>query len=132
MISAQSSAGSTALYHAISGRHISIVRLLLQAGIDHDVRNDDGDTALTEAVRRGEEETLLERGADPNLPNKTTKMTLLHQKYSLKRTNTARLLIQYGASVSAQNCDGETPLHVACQLVIPEFVQLLPKHGADT
>ncbi len=61
--------GSTALLFAVSGGHNDIVELLLQKGVDVDVRNDIQATPLIIAASLGETslvKLLLERGADIN------------------------------------------------------------------
>ena len=62
--------GATALILAAQSGHVEVVRLLLEAGADKDVADDDGATALMEAAYRGHVEVvrlLLEAGADKDM-----------------------------------------------------------------
>ncbi|MCI5135518.1 MAG: hypothetical protein D3920_10705 [Candidatus Electrothrix sp. AW2] len=61
--------GNTALMYAVAGGDIDIINLLLQRGIDVDVKNDIGATPLIIAATIGDTPVvkfLLERGADIN------------------------------------------------------------------
>lgn len=64
--------GYTPLHNAV-GNH-SIVKMLLAADSGNvNAKNNEGDTALSLALKRGDMEStmiLLEHGADPNIPNK--------------------------------------------------------------
>lgn len=64
--------GYTPLHNAV-GNH-SIVKMLLAADSGNvNARNNEGDTTLSLALKRGDMESamvLLEHGADPNIPNK--------------------------------------------------------------
>jgi len=54
--------------------------------------------------------------------------------YSLADQSTVvSLLLDNGASPNTTNDNGETPLHMVCQLTMrdPEIVRLLLKHGGD-
>jgi ankyrin repeat protein len=43
----------------------------------------------------------------------------------------ARMLIERGADVSAQDKDGRTPMHLASQAGVLEAFRMLLVHGAD-
>ncbi len=56
---------------------------------------------------------------------------LLHKAISGEAIKIAHKLIELGyCDVNAQDTDGNTPLHIACQQVNPDFVQILLKHNA--
>lgn len=43
----------------------------------------------------------------------------------------ARLLLSYGANVSAESKFGKTPLHLACQMEFVELARLFIESGAN-
>ena len=57
-------------------------------------------------------------------------MFCFEEKYNLQ-ADTVRLLINYGADVTAQDETLRTPLHLAAFSGSTETVQLLIEHGAD-
>jgi len=57
---------------------------------------------------------LLEKGADPNVPNKIGE-TPLHYASEIGKTEFINLLLKYNASPNIKQSDGNTPLHIACK-----------------
>jgi ankyrin repeat protein len=65
--------GYTPLHHAVKNQHISMIRLLLEAGAAINAREEEtnSDTAISVAAADSSAEIvrlLLERGADPSIP----------------------------------------------------------------
>src|SRR5262245_816197 len=65
--------GYTPLHHAVKNRHVSMIKLLLDAGADINAREEqtNSDTAISVAAADSSPEIvklLLERGADPFIP----------------------------------------------------------------
>lgn len=66
----QGQGGRTALLAAVEERHVSVVRVLLDAGADLSVRSETGRTPLMVAAQAGHTaivQGLLQNGADPSL-----------------------------------------------------------------
>jgi len=62
--------GSTALFDSALGRHTELVKALIEAGADTNIKDKEGQTALVVAVGAGDEEIvemLVKAGADPDL-----------------------------------------------------------------
>ena len=90
---------------AVKGNYAIIVKLLIDAGVDVNYQDDQGESALHVAARFGHEECA------------------------------SAILFSNGVKVAnvelSENCFGWTPLHVACVEGQPAIVQLLIKAGAD-
>ena len=92
------------------------------------------DKALFNAVRDNkliEVERLLDAGADLRTRDGECSDTPLHVACTWGHHDIARLLIDRGADVGAQNKHGRTPLHHACNYGHPDIVRLLIDRGAD-
>ncbi|HWA23620.1 MAG TPA: ankyrin repeat domain-containing protein [Caulobacterales bacterium] len=92
-----------------------------------------GDTALIDAVKRGEPtavRALLKKGLDVNapLPDGTT---ALHWAAYLDDLKTVEALLAAGANASATNDYGVAPLHLACENRNAAIVMRLLASGAD-
>jgi len=62
--------GSTALFDGAIGKHTELVKALIEAGADTNIKDKEGQTALVVAVGAGDEETvemLVKAGADPDI-----------------------------------------------------------------
>lgn len=90
-------------------------KILLKAGADPSLRDEQGNTALHKASRMGNGaiEDLLSYGADANARNKEMQ-TPLH--LALERNvdiNNVHTLIEFGSDPNARDSKGRTPLHMA-------------------
>lgn len=56
----------------------------------------------------------------------------LHYALSKKRLDNVRYLLAHGADVHQCDAEGMTPLHIAMALTIPEVIDDLFQHGAET
>lgn len=76
---------------------------------------------------------LLMNGANPNITSYIFKDTPLHAAVRHFRLGNVRALLQAGADINAQNCQGQTPLYKAvCSSVGRiKMVELLIESGAD-
>ncbi len=155
---AQNVDGQTPLHQVSQSSHFSeddnsrVVQLLLQRGVDINVRDKNQATPLHFASYYGHPEVvevLLDHGAWANAED-IRGQTPLHQvvlsnhdyhsfwmgPWHLK-DHTGRVvrlvqqLLERGADVNAQNKDHETPLHLASRLRLHEMARFLLKHGAD-
>ena len=78
-----------------------IVKLLLDAGVDIDVRDGWGHTPLTIACEKGYTEAvklLIEYGADVNYADKKGKKPLYYAINSSKKNEIIKLLVDEGAT----------------------------------
>ena len=103
--------GDSALSEAARWGRDSTVSILLQAGANLNIQNDNGRTALHRAAYNGHNEvttTLIKAGADLNLQNKDGK-TALH--YAAAGYNEVTItLIEAGADPYLQDNEGRTPV----------------------
>lgn len=103
--------GDTLLHAAVEGGNMRAVELLLERGVDPDLRDPAGFTPLFFAVRFPDiVEMLIKGGADPNARNDEDETPLMH---SSCRPESVRLLLAAGADVDAVDADGWTALHNA-------------------
>ena len=125
----------SALYQAISSKHLAVVRQLLEAGAD--VNDNANSTALATAAYYGDPEIvklLLARGADVNAAEGKQccdNKTALHNaaRSGVESTDVMTLLLKAGASVNAADEDGRTPLMDSVSQ--REKVLVLLEAGAD-
>ncbi len=77
-------------------------------------------------------ELLLEQGAEVNAASLNAQRVMpLHSAVAGQHVEIAKLLLEHGALVNAEQEGGFTPLHGACQNGQPEMVRLLLDFGAD-
>ena len=128
------------LVAALSRKHVPIAELLLEHGAHiHFLRDPPFCQAVTfpdDAARVNAMQFLLKYGVDVNAG--LSLWTPLHMAAIVGCPETARILLEYGADVSAKSDNEWTPLHVLSVTMIgkhePErtiFAQLLVEHGAD-
>jgi hypothetical protein len=76
--------------------------------------------------------TLVERGVDVNARSEGDDTALmLSMNGGKKELGTVKVLVEAGADVTAWNKDGNTPLHYACERGHLDTVRYLVDHGAD-
>ena len=112
----------------------SIIRVLLEHGADVNRQIDDGWTALHEAAKNGDEETvrlLIENyNADITKPSVNGSLAL-HLAAQNGHTGCVRALLDKGQNINATNNDGRTALHIAASDDCVEVVRYLLERGAD-
>ena len=104
VLDARDAEGDTALHLTHDNGNTDVMRLLLDAGADPNVQNNDGQTLLhhmaaegiTEYVRHEDVEALLNAGADPNLIDKKG-WTPAHYAGDGMHKDMLRLLLENGA-----------------------------------
>jgi ankyrin repeat protein len=94
--------------------------------------NEDGDTALITATRKGHIQVmaaLIAKGADLNTPSQKSDRTSL--EFAVRRNNTDAIRMLLEAKADPNFPSQRPPLHLAAEYGTPETIQLLLKHGAD-
>ncbi|KAJ3536429.1 hypothetical protein NM208_g6716 [Fusarium decemcellulare] len=149
--------GRTPLSRAAENGNVSVVLLLLEnADVDANRKDRDGQTPASRAarnghtnivqllsrtdlitlhflVREGDLEPLkfiLDCGYNVNVPDDQGN-TPLHTAIFSRRFEIARQLISFDADASAKNLDGTTPLCLAVQRELHDFVELLLENSAS-
>ncbi|XP_078405749.1 ankyrin repeat domain-containing protein 55 [Cetorhinus maximus] len=129
------SEGSTPLMHAISGRQLDTVKLLLKMGASINTEDASGRTALSLATYLGWLDgcvTLIRNGAKQNIPDKNGRLPL-HAATAEDNVRLLVVLLQQTTmyEINHQDNEGMTPLHWAAFHNRPQHVQALLQKGAD-
>jgi len=119
-------ANNTLLFTAIYNGNLTIIKLLIEAGININTRGYYGDTALVRAITTNYNSTvaivnfLLDKGADPNIKNDEGDTALISAiEVCTFGSNRARIkqiikaLIFHGADLNFINTDGESLMKIA-------------------
>ncbi|XP_019387633.1 PREDICTED: ankyrin repeat domain-containing protein 55 [Crocodylus porosus] len=129
------SEGCTPLMHAISGRQVDTVKLLLKMGANINTQDACGRTSLSLATYLGWLEccvSLLRNGAKQNIPDKNGRLPLHAATADLDVRLLTVLLQQSNLSeINHQDNEGMTALHWAAFHNRPQHVQILLQKGAD-
>jgi ankyrin repeat protein len=133
----------TPLHAALGGAHADVAQLLLEYGINVDVRNNQGQNPLHLAAYHGFlgiTRMLVERNVDINVPDNSGD-TPLHQTMNSwfemsestqdGRLDVAKFLLDHGADPDAKNRDHQTPLHAASLFGSIKGAQMMLEHGAN-
>ena len=132
----QGRAGISTLHSATRHWDLEMVQVLLDYGVDVNLKSGSGNTPLNFALKYNSENVdpcvvrlLLDHGADPNLhPNAGP--TPLYRASQYGKVEIVRLLVECGASIEVQDGEGRTPLDVASGEHRDEIIKLLLEHRA--
>ena len=132
--------GKSPLHAAAICGDLELVQVLLDYGLDINLKDDFDFTPLSRASQKGFKNAgvarlLLDHGADPNVRTwrqvaDITYSTPLHLAVEDGEVEIARLLLERGASVEAQDGQGRTPVDVASGEQRDELITLLLEHRA--
>ncbi|XP_068952644.1 ankyrin repeat domain-containing protein 55 [Petaurus breviceps papuanus] len=129
------SEGCTPLIHAVSGRQVDTVKLLLKMGANINTQDSCGRTSLSLATYEGWLEgcvSLLRNGAKQNIPDKNGRLPL-HAATAESDVKLLTVLLQQSnlSEINHQDNEGMTPLHWAAFHNRPKHAQILLEKGAD-
>ncbi|GFF85248.1 hypothetical protein CNMCM6936_006934 [Aspergillus lentulus] len=94
--------------------NITVVQMVIDAGVDVNALDIDGFSPLWWSVTNGHEdafELLLARGADPHI--RTPHGTILHEAVANERENLVKRAVELGVDLSVRDHEAETALMVA-------------------
>lgn len=124
----------TALYFASHFGHDKVIEILLAAGADPNIANDEGFTPLCAACENGHREAfklLLKHKKTEVNKAAIDGCTPLHKAVQLGFFDFVRLLVVYDASINVCAQDGATPLLIAAQEGHETILSLLLEKGGD-
>uniref|UniRef100_A0A8C3C2W0 Ankyrin repeat domain 55 n=1 Tax=Cairina moschata TaxID=8855 RepID=A0A8C3C2W0_CAIMO len=129
------SEGCTPLMHAVSGRQVDTVKLLLKMGANINTQDAYGRTSLSVATYLGWLEgcvSLLRNGAKQNIPDKNGRLPL-HAATAEPDVRLLNVLLQQSnlSEINHQDNEGMTSLHWAAFHNRPQHAQTLLHKGAD-
>ena len=134
LINSTNEDGWTPLLSAAYAGKTKAVKILLERGAKVDVKDPDGERALSLATANGHAdivEMLLKKGANPNTPNEKGE-TPIFQACAAGKLECIKLLLDKHADVKhARGTDDMTPLDAASQSGYTEIVKILIDHGAS-
>ena len=115
-------------------KRVQSLKLLKEKGVDIHNIDDFGQNALTEAVCSnhtvGFVSMLFEWGIKPICDKEG--FSLLHHAVTRSDTDMAQYLItEKGFNVNDCTNDRQTSLHLACEMAIPQMIELIRKAGAN-
>lgn len=122
-----------ALDRSISNGFLEISRLLLEAGANVNITENNGTTSLVEA-RFGTAEIvrlLIENGADVDLAHRHFNETPLLCALYMNHIEVVRMLLAAGANSTAQTLGGHTSLHCALNNKNEDIATLILEHDPD-
>ncbi|XP_069483397.1 ankyrin repeat domain-containing protein 55 isoform X2 [Ambystoma mexicanum] len=129
------SEGCTPLMHAVSGRQLDTVKLLLKMGANINTQDACGRTSLSLATYLGWLEgcvSLLRNGAKQNIPDKNGRLPL-HAATAEADVRLLGVLLQQStlSEINHQDNEGMTSLHWSAFHNRPSHAQILLQKGAD-
>lgn len=124
----------SSVYPCIVKRDVEMVRELVQAGLDVNIYDDRGCTALWHAVDLQDyamvKAMVASSACDVNVPD-ITLLRPLHVAALHGNVRIASLLVRHGARIDVVQLRGSTPLILACKSACYQTARLLLLNGAD-
>mmetsp|Transcript_7317 Transcript_7317/g.22471 ORF Transcript_7317/g.22471 Transcript_7317/m.22471 type:complete len:1596 (+) Transcript_7317:2925-7712(+) len=111
--------------------YLRVLKGVLDAGLDHSIRNAHGEAAIHSAVLGGNRdaiEFLLANGADPDCLTSYGE-TPLHYAIRSMNKDTLELLFQYDPNPNIKSENDQTPLDVATEYKATELIEILENHS---
>ena len=125
--------GKTPLYAAAFGGHVESAKLLIEAGANLEIADENGCTPLYVAVEEGHTavvELLINAGANIEAANTYGNMPL-HEAVWEEQTTVIEILLQAGANINTCDAFGKTPLCLAAALNRPKAAKMLIEARAN-
>ncbi|XP_034609003.1 E3 ubiquitin-protein ligase MIB2 isoform X2 [Trachemys scripta elegans] len=119
--------GRTALQVAAHLGRVEIVKILLQANANIDLKDEEGDAALHYAAFGNQAEVvrvLVSHGANADLLN-NTKCTALYVAVNKGFTEIVRILCEHNCDVNLPDSFDDTPLHYAITADLKSIIEIL-------
>ena len=118
VVNKQNGHDDTALQRAVDGKKVEMVKMLIDAGADVNIKNKDNETALYSLLHYDETKKrveiakeLIKAGTDLNLKPHGNH-TALHYASKNNKEEIAKALIDGGADLNVRDKEGNTPLNV--------------------
>lgn len=110
------------------GGTLEMIDQLVQAGLEVDVRDSDGETPLLNAIFRGytaAAEKLINLGADLDARNTSSQESSIHFAVEFDRYDILPLLLRRGVDYTARNIRGRTIAHMAARVASARTIEIL-------
>lgn len=133
ILKTEDNSGFTPIHKAAFEGRNDVIELLLEKGIDIDIKNRDNKSPLHYAVINGKLDTtkyLLLKGANINLRDNFNRVPL-HEAVSYLNLKVVKELIKKGADINSQDKKGRTPLYIAVNNRSKDIVLFLLNNNAD-
>eukprot|EP00756_Hemistasia_phaeocysticola_P014878 Hpha_TRINITY_DN15369_c1_g1::TRINITY_DN15369_c1_g1_i1::g.88253::m.88253 len=121
------------LHHASAAGNLEMVVMLLESNAGINAKDNDGRTALHDALQQRQEpvaECLLAHGADPCIAD-VHGNTPLHTAAYFDSSRGVQLLLRRKVDPNAADSKGCTPLHIAAHRASAKLLQQLLEKGGD-
>ncbi|KAI4202608.1 MAG: hypothetical protein LQ348_001487 [Seirophora lacunosa] len=107
---------------------VEMIDHLVEAGLEVDARDADGETPLMNAIFRGftaATEKLVDLGADLNACNTSSHESSIHFAVEFDRYDMLPLLLKKGVDYTARNIRGRTIAHMAARVASARTIEVL-------
>lgn len=109
---------------------VEMIDHLVEAGLEVDARDADGETPLMNAIFRGftaAAEKLVDLGADLNACNISSRESSIHFAVEFDRYDSLPLLVKKGVDYTARNVRGRTVAHMAARVASAHTIEVLSR-----
>ena len=112
----------------IENGSVEVMALFADAGWDIDIRDRDNETPLLNSIYAGHTavaKLLIERGADVNAANLSSKDSALHFAAKFDRPEIFKMLLDADADYTVLDSDGRNFAHCAARTASTEFIKIM-------
>ena len=114
--------------HVLESGCPEVIDVFATAGFDIDIKNNDDETPLLNAIYRGQTtvtKRLIELGANINGANKSSRDSAIHFAAHGDRPDILKMLLEHGADYTALECYGRNLAHCAARTGSTEFLKVM-------